>query len=260
MSYVAILLCAGYGTRMGTLTAETPKPLLEVAGRPMLDPLLDQLDGLSELEAIHVVTNRRHAAAFQAWAAGRRSSLRAELVLHDDGSTSNEDRLGAIGDLDFVLRRLGTPPDGALIAAGDNILRFNLSPFWRRYLDTGQTRILALEEQDRERLRRTGVLVLDGDRVQELLEKPDQPPSQWSAPACYAFARPALERVGGYLADGGRRDEIGRYVAHLVENQDVRAFRLQGERLHVGHPLELERARDLLGRGELVTSDGEELT
>lgn len=260
MTHAAILLCAGYGTRMGALTADTPKPLLEVAGRPLLDPLLDQLENLPGLDAIHIVTNRRHAVAFSAWADGRRPSLRAALHLYDDGSTSNDDRLGAIGDLDFVLRRLPEIPSGALVAAGDNILRFDLAHFWHRYLDTGHTRILALEEKDPDRLRRTGVLRLDGDRVVELLEKPERPPSEWASPACYAFARPALEGVAAYLDNGGPRDEIGRYVGHLVERQDVRAFRLRGGRLHVGNPGELAHAREILTREPVVTADGEELS
>ncbi|MEO1369332.1 MAG: sugar phosphate nucleotidyltransferase [Acidobacteriota bacterium] len=260
MTCVAILLCAGYGTRMGALTAETPKPLLDVAGRPLLDPLLDQLEGLPGLDAVHVVTNRRHAAAFSTWADRRRASLRTALHLLDDGSTSNDDRLGAIGDLDFVLRRLPSSPSGALVAAGDNILRFGLAAFWERFTDSGHTRILALEEKDPERLRRTGVLRLDGDRVVELLEKPEKPPSEWASPACYAFARGALEGVGPYLGAGGPRDEIGRYVGHLVERQDVRAFRLRGERLHVGNPGELARAREILKREPVVTSEGKELT
>ncbi|MEM1178922.1 MAG: sugar phosphate nucleotidyltransferase [Acidobacteriota bacterium] len=259
MTYAALLLCAGYGTRMGALTAETPKPLLDIAGRALLDPLLDQLDGLPGLGSIHIVTNRRHAPAFSAWADERKGSLRAELILHDDGSTSNGDRLGAIGDLEFVLGRLPEIPDGALVAAGDNILRFGLDRFWRRFRDTGHTRILALEEKDKARLRRTGVLRLDGDRVVELLEKPEEPPSQWASPACYCLDRAALAGVGAYLGNGGPRDEIGRYIAHLVDRHDVRAFRLRGERLHVGHPQELDRAREILAKEPVITSTGEEL-
>ncbi|MEM8994206.1 MAG: sugar phosphate nucleotidyltransferase [Acidobacteriota bacterium] len=259
MTHVAILLCAGYGTRMGALTEDTPKPLLDVAGRTLLDPLLDQLGVLSGLDTVHIVTNRRHAAAFSAWADGRLASLRPALHLHDDGSTSNADRLGAIGDLDFVLRRLPRSPSGALVAAGDNILRFDLAPFWNRFVDSGHTRILALEEKDPDRLRRTGVLRLDGDRVVELLEKPQRPPSGWASPACYAFARPALEGVAAYLAAGGPRDEIGRFVGHLVERHDVRAFRLRGERLHVGNPEELAYARETLTREPVISAHGEEL-
>lgn len=245
---------------MGSLTAETPKPLLRVAGRALIDPLIDQVDDLPGVEAIHIVTNRRHAAAFDGWARGRRGRLGAELVLHDDGSLSNEHRLGAIGDLAFVLRRLGAPPAGALVAAGDNILRFSLKAFWRRFRETQRTWILALEEKNRIRLGRSGVLVLAGDRVVELVEKPVEPPSTWSSPACYALSGPALAGVTGYLEGGGSRDEIGRFIGHLARTQEVYAFKLRGERLHVGHPPELERANSLLSTAPVLRSDGEELS
>lgn len=244
MSSCAILLCAGYGTRMGELTARTPKPLLPVAGRPVLDYLLDQVRGFGGIETIHVVSNARHAEAFRRWAEGA-----DDLVIHDDGSTESGDRLGAVGDLGFVVERLETLPGGAFVAAGDNIFRFALEPFWRRFRERGVSQVLALEERDREKLRKTGVLELAADdRVLRLHEKPAHPPSTWACPPVYALDRAALERVGDYLAEGRRRDEIGRFAADLASRGRLEAWRARGERLDIGSPESYRLAEEILRR------------
>lgn len=245
-----LMLCAGYGTRMGTLTATTPKPLLEVAGRPVLDHLVEQLLPLPRLGTLHVVSNHHYASAFEAWAAGWNLRLGERRVqVHDDGSRSAEDRLGAIGDLAFVAERLTGEAlaEGALVTAGDNIFRFSLAPLWRGLTEHRETTVLALHEADRQRLQRTGVLELDDDqRVLRLHEKPQDPPSSWACPSIYGLRPEALGIVDAYLSAGHSSDEIGRFIAHLVSRQIVRAVPTEGERLHVGSPQELRHADQVL--------------
>jgi glucose-1-phosphate thymidylyltransferase len=253
---VAILLAAGYGTRMGELVAETPKPLLPVAGKPVLDHLLEQLLELPGLGAVHTVSNARYLGAFEGWAAGWRERLPegVELLVHDDGSHTPDDRRGAVGDLAFALRRIreragGEEMPGAVVAAGDNIFRCSLEPLWRSFR-AGANAVLAMREDDPEKLRRTGVLELDDDRrVVRLHEKPEEPPSPWACPSIYGLQPTALARVGPYLAAGHPRDEIGRFVAHLVERERVVAVEVTGDRLHVGSPESYRRADEIL-RGE----------
>lgn len=284
--HVAIFLCAGYGTRMGALARATPKPLLEVAGRPQLDYLLDQVRALDRLAAVHVVSNRRFAPAFEAWAASRGQGVGPSaadssipVVVHDDGTVDNDTRLGAIGDLGFVLERI-PKPRGALVCAGDNILRFRLAPFWSGFLERGETSVLALHEPDPQRLRRTGVLEIEAEcalagkggtsdeppsesrksraaRVIRLHEKPEDPPSTWACPSFYALDAPSLARVPAYLAEGKPADEIGRLLADLVHRRPVWAHRLHGRRLHVGRPDELARADALLLTEPVILADGE---
>ncbi len=245
---IAILLCAGYGTRMGALTAETPKPLLPVAGKPVLDYLLEQLLELDGLEAVHVVSNAKYAAAFRSWADDLRDWRDLELTVHDDGSTGNADRLGAIGDLDIVLQRVG-PTAGALVAAGDNIYRFSLEPLWRAFTGSDWSWVLGLEETDREKLQRTGVLELGpDDRILRLHEKPAEPPSTWACPSLYCLRPQALARVESYLAEGRPADEIGRFAAYLTTREPLYAHKLSGERLHVGSPESYRRANKILRR------------
>ena len=245
-SPVAILLCAGYGTRMGALTAETPKPLLPLAGKPVLDYLLELLLELDGLEQVHVVSNSRYAEPFRAWARGWNQRGDLVLTVHDDGSTSNDDRRGAVGDLDFVLRRV-SPSGGALVAAGDNIYRFSLRSLWRAFVGSGRSWVLGLEETDPAKLRRTGVLELGPEeRVVRLHEKPEAPPSTWACPSLYCFQAQALGRVAGYLAAGHPRDEIGRFVAHLATREALHAHQVIGERLHVGSPEAYRQAERIL--------------
>ncbi len=249
---VAILLCAGYGTRMGALTAETPKPLLPVAGKPVLDYLVELLLELDGLEQIHVVSNAKYAAAFRGWARSWRVRLDLELTVHDDGSTEDGDRLGAVGDLDFVLRRID-PSAGALVAAGDNIYRFSLRPLWRAFNAGKSSWVLGLEETDSGKLRRTGVLELGlDDEVLRLHEKPERPPSTWACPSLYCFQPGALARVAGYLAAGRPCDEIGRFVAYLTPREALRAHKVAGERLHVGSPEAYRRAGEKIRRDSSV--------
>ncbi len=244
---IAILLCAGYGTRMGALTAETPKPLLPVAGKPVLDYLLEELLELDGLGALHLVSNSRYAGAFRAWAESWHQRRGVDLTVHDDGSSANDDRLGAIGDLGFVLRRTAAPA-GALVAAGDNIYLFSLRPLWRAFAGRQGSWVLGLEENDPKKLRRTGVLELGpGDRVEKLHEKPDDPPSDRACPSLYCLRPEALARVEEYLAvPSHNADEIGRFAAYLATREPLYACRTSGRRLHVGSPESLRQADEIL--------------
>ena len=245
---IAILLCAGYGTRMGALSAETPKPLLPVVGKPVLDYLMEQLLELEGLKQIHVVSNAKYAAAFRDWAGGWTACVDLELIVHDDGSTGNQNRLGAVGDLEFVLQHADAS-GGALVAAGDNIYCFSLRPLWHAFTAGDASWVLGLEEVDPAKLRRTGVLELGpDDRILRLHEKPEEPPSTWACPSLYCLQPSALARVAGYLAAGHPRDEIGRFIAYLTSRETLRAHKATGERLHVGSPEAYRRAGDVLRR------------
>lgn len=236
----AILLCAGYGTRMAALGEKRAKPLLEVAGRPMLDYLIGGLAGLPGIETFEVITNARFAEDYRAWAAAHPE--RARIRVHDDGTRHADERLGAVGDLGWLLERIGLP-EHAMVAAGDNIFLFDLAPLWTALCRRGRSQVLALREDDPTVLRRTGVLELDEkNRVLELAEKPAEPRSSWACPSIYALTGADLARVLPYLAASGARDEIGRFIAALVRESVVEAVPTTGRRLHVGDPEELARA------------------
>src|SRR5258708_535526 len=121
----ALILAAGYATRLYPLTETVAKPLLPLAGRPMLDYLLDRIHEVEEIDEIHVVTNHKFAQSFADWARTR------DVVVHDDGTTSEEDRLGATGDIQFVIERAGLARDDLIVIAGDNLFDYSLAGYVR---------------------------------------------------------------------------------------------------------------------------------
>ncbi len=229
-----LILAAGYATRLYPLTENRAKPLLPVRGRPLMDHLLDTLATLPELGEVWVVVNHRFYPDFVAWAEDRRQGPTVRLI--DDGSTSNEDRLGAVADLALALERRGVPEGGLLVCAADNLARFPLARAAREFLERGASTIVALEQPDPAKLRRTGVVVLDeSGRVTRFQEKPDQPASTLMSPPFYFLTARSLRRVGEYLSQpGARRDAPGNFVAWLVRQEPVYGAALPGDRVDIG--------------------------
>ena len=251
----AILLCAGFGTRMYPLTRDVAKPLLPVAGRPVLDYLMDQIVAFEGLEAIHVVVNGRFFHQFEVWRRGWRDALAGRglrLALHNDGAMDNEHRLGAIGDLALVLRQAGVP-ETALVAAGDNIFRFSLASLWLRLQTEQANLVVALPEEDLARRQRTGVLELaPDDRVLRFHEKPHCPPSTWTCPPLYGFVASALRRTFDFLADPGAGDAPGHFVDHLLRQEPVYAWKADGARFDIGSMASYREADRVLGQEAVI--------
>jgi glucose-1-phosphate thymidylyltransferase len=232
----AYLLAAGYATRMYPLTRDCAKPLLEVAGAAIISHLLRRvltLDGLSE---VIVVANDRFAADFEAWAA-QQSSLVPLRVLND-GTRSDDDKLGALGDLEFALREAPLEGEDWLVAAADNLISCDLRPLQRvfeRGGEVGREPLLVVRRTTGEGPSQYNEVILaESGRVTGFREKPRDPVSDLAAIALYllpAAAGPALER---YLVAGGNRDAPGHFLAWLVEQMAVRAEPLQGAWFDIG--------------------------
>lgn len=255
---IVVLLCAGFATRMYPLTKDLPKPLLQVAGREVLDYLMEQIMGFPEIESIHVVTNARFFYRFAEWRDGWKGEAERRgipLHLHNDGATDNDNRLGAVADLAFVLRSVGGDK-GALVAAGDNIFRFSLKPIWERFLEGDKNYLIAVPETDPNRLRRTGVLKLGmDDRVVEFHEKPVEPPSSWACPAAYFLKPSALSRVHEYLASPDARDAPGYFISYLVTKEPVYAIRVRGRTMDIGTIESYEEANAILSCEPVILAD-----
>jgi NDP-sugar pyrophosphorylase family protein len=248
---IAYLLCAGFGTRMRPLTDDTPKSLLPVAGRPILDHLVDDLREWTALDAVHVAVNHRDAEAFRAWATDRGPVLdEADVTLevHDDGVSSTDEQLGAVGDLRFLLETVGLPDDGALVSGGDSLYRFPLAPLLNAF-DGATTQVLALHEPDPERRRHSSVLRLDGPQVTGLVEDPEETASERICPSFHLLTPDALSTVNPYLGAGHDPDTLGTFIDHLAQTHRVEALRFPKRehlRLHCNTPDDLEHARRLL--------------
>src|SRR6266508_3577265 len=198
MPLKAVILAAGYATRLRPLTDSIPKMLLPLAGRPMLDYLLDRIREVGEIEEIHLATNARFAPAFSDWAP-------ADVAIHDDGTTSNEDRLGAIGDLAFTIERAGLEGEDLLVVAGDNLIGYSLPDFVTFWREKGGSAIAIYESPDRELLSQYGIVELDeDDRVVSFEEKPAEPRSNLAATAAYLYRAEHLALLPRYLEEATR--------------------------------------------------------
>ena len=215
----AIILAAGYATRLYPLTKNFPKPLLKVGGKTILDHLLEQIKVIAGIDGAYVVTNRRFYGHFADWARENKTiqtELRTEIL--DDGTTSNDNRLGAVGDIQFAIEARDVADD-VLVLAADNILLFPLQKLVNTFYSNPVSHIAVRHNPDYDDRKRRGNVQLDEDnRVLQFIEKPDRPISEWSASPVYIYPASILPRFEEYIANGGNSDAPGhffRMVAYM---------------------------------------------
>jgi len=234
---IAVLLCAGYATRMYPLTADFPKPLLQVAGKPVIDYLVEQIIALPEVTRIHVVTNAKFIEHFKAWQMKWRAAIPSKKVavdIHNNGSTDNANRLGAAADLQFVFKQIAEPSK-VLVSGGDNIFLFRLEPLWRDFLSGQHHYVIALPETNEDRLMKTGVLTLGKEnRVLKLHEKPRHPVSNWFCPPLYFLQPTVWPLLDEFLRTSRNNDAPGFFIDFLSRQEKVYAFKLNASRLDIG--------------------------
>lgn len=247
----AVLLCAGFATRMHPLTSNFPKPLLPVADRPVLDYLMEQITGLRAINTVHLISNARFHDHFRRWRDDHRErgtwgGLTVEV--HNDGCMDNDNRLGAAGDLALALKMIAAP-DKILVSGGDNIYRFALTPLWNAFLRGDEHRVVALAETERANLHKTGVLEFgDSDRLLRLHEKPKDPPSQWVCPPLYFFQASVWSELEAFLSTSADHDAPGHFIDYLCTSSRVKGFKLHSERLDIGSIDSYQRADQILRR------------
>ena len=232
----ALILAAGYATRLYPLTETVAKPLLPLAGRPMLDYLIDRIRD-SDVDEIHLVTNHKFADSFSEWA-----SLRG-VVVHDDGTTSEDDRLGAIGDTAFVVDAAGIDDD-LLVIAGDNLFDYSVAAYLDWWRGKGEASAVVLYDVgDLELVKKYSSVDVDADeRLTSFVEKPESPTSTLVATAAYLYHRNHVPLLRQYLADGNPPDQPGRFIAWLVPRVPVYGYRVTGDWRDIGDAAQLLEA------------------
>jgi glucose-1-phosphate thymidylyltransferase len=238
-----LVLAAGYATRLRPLTDHQAKPLLPIRGRPMLDLVLDQFHGCVELDEIYIVTNRKFAANFRGWAEGAPAEHPGwRFSIFDDGTHSNEDRLGAIGDIIFVLNKTGLDDD-LIVVAGDNLFSQPLADF----AATARRRGVLVGTYDvgnLEAIRQYSCIEVDDDqRIVAFAEKPQQPQSTLAAIALYHYPRSVLPLISQYIKEGNNPDQPGRLVQWMHSRIPCYAYTISGRWLDIGSKESYEAAQ-----------------
>lgn len=249
---IAILLVAGYATRLYPLTINTPKPLLPVAGRAMLDYIVDEIDTLPDISTICLVSNNRFAGHFEEWAKTRRQvNPNTPIVVLDDGTTDNQTRLGAIGDIRFAIDTLGIDED-VVIVAGDNLFTYRMRDMYDFFRRTGKDTLIAIHVPEKSQLQKLAVATLDEDgKVLKMVEKPSVPESDTAIYATYFYRKETLPLIQKYLDEGNTPDAPGNFPAWLYTRQDVYAFRADGTCIDIGTP---ENYQDVCERFDALWS------
>ncbi len=254
----SIIIAAGYATRLGELTKNFPKPLLQIGSSTILDRMLDDLDTIPEIDEHIVVTNHKFAHIFNDWADKRIASAseanvpcgfpaRKKITIIDDGTETNETRLGAVCDLLLALERLQIDDD-ILVAAADNILYFRFQEFVDFALDKQTSCIMCHEQPSIEKLQRTGVIVVDeAMRVLNMEEKPKQPKSHWAVPPFYIYLKKDLPLVRTSVDNGCGKDAPGNLAHYLVDRTTMHAWPMSAGRFDIGSLDTYHEAQRLFG-------------
>ena len=239
-----ILLAAGYATRLYPLTENFPKPLLKVGEKSILDWLTDDVAGTGLIDEYVIVSNHKFAAHFEAWAAEKPLNVRVV----DDGTETNETRLGAVRDLLLAFETL-PEPDDLLVMAGDNVLDFSLAAFLRFCTEKRTSCVMCYPEPDEARRPKTAILAKDANgRITSFEEKPKEPKGTFAAPPFYYYKKEDAQRLREALADGCGYDAPGSFAAWLSAHSPMHAYEMPGRRYDIGN-LESYRAVQALFGG-----------
>ncbi|MBI2102620.1 nucleotidyltransferase family protein [Candidatus Woesearchaeota archaeon] len=235
----AIILAAGYGTRLGVLTENTAKPLLRVAGKTILDHIVEKVRVLPSVTHIYVVTNHKFYLAFELW---RKTKTNLPLTILDDGTMSNEDRLGSIGDIDFVIKTEKIVDD-LLIVGGDNLFEDQLHNFISFFKKNGSS-IMLHDVKSRSLAQTLGIAAVSPDhKISSFIEKPEHPPSTLASTLIYALRKEHLSFIEKALEEG-KADRAGDFIKFLSEQQAVYGKLLEGKWFDIGTPESLKDAEE----------------
>ncbi len=239
-----ILLCAGYATRLYPLTENYPKALIEIEkGKPILDYILSEVNTISEIDKIYVVSNEKYYKNFVDWKNNVKSDKEIEII--NDHTTSNEDRLGAIGDIQYVIKEKNIN-DELLVIAGDNLFDYKLRDVIDFYNERKSATICTKRIDDVSLLKRLAVATMDNDyKIIDLTEKPEVPKSNIGVYTTYVYPKEIINHLDTYLADGNNPDAPGYLVEWLYKRQPVYSYCIDGNCFDVGTFETLDEVRNL---------------
>ena len=224
----ALILAAGYATRLNPITLGRPKPLLRIGDHTILDYLVDGIEASGGFDEIVLISNHKFVGHFERWRMRRETGT--PICILDDGTTENANRRGAIGDMHFAIETHGIEDDIYVMAA-DNMAKFDLMALVPFFLEKRESAVYACWEEDLERIKRSGSVRFDEQTgmITDFVEKPEEPLGHWRVPAFYVYPKDVLPLVAGYLDKGGNADAPGHFLAWLYEQRPVYVLsRMQG--------------------------------
>ncbi len=228
-----VILAAGYATRLYPLTENFPKPLLEINGKTILDWLVDDIDTSPYIDEYIVVSNHKFINYFEEWKNSKNTSKKITVI--DDGTVSNDNRLGAVSDINLAISTLDLNDD-VLVVAGDNVLDFSLNSFIDYFHEKKDTCIMRYYEADKEKIKKSASVNFDAnDLVLEMVEKPNNPNSNWCVPPFYIYSRDDVSKVGLALKNGCNKDAPGSFINWLYDKSNVYAMEMPGRRYDIGN-------------------------
>ena len=239
-----LILAAGYATRLYPLTLTKAKPLLAVAGQPMMEWVIDNLAPIDGIEKVYVVTNSKFAADFQAWADGyNQTHAKLAFEIINDGSTGDADKLGAIGDINLCIARAGLDQSDLIVVAGDNLFNQSLGEFGKFCREKGQPVLGLYDVGSLDEAKKYGVVAINAaGEITSFEEKPAEPKSTLIGIALYYYPAATVAMIPTYLAAGNNPDQPGRFVQWLYQRTPVQTWRVPGTWFDVGSKETLEEA------------------
>lgn len=229
-----IVIAAGYATRLGELTKNFPKPLLKIGENTILGRMLDDIDQIPEIDEHIIITNHKFAGIFEDWAKGDTMGYTKPITIVDDGTETNETRLGAVCDLLYAMDKLHIDDD-MLVVAADNLLFFPFQEFIDFAKAKGTSCIMCHEQPSLEKLQRTGVVELDDNyKVLNMEEKPQQPKSHWAVPPFYIYLKKDLDLVRHAVENGCGKDAPGNLAHYMVAHTTMHAWPMSAGRFDIG--------------------------
>jgi len=242
-----IILAAGYATRLYPLTENFPKPLLEVGGLPILDHLINDLEKKKYINEYIVVSNHKFIDTFKKW----RLLHQENITIIDDGTTCNDERLGALNDIKLALMKFDIKED-VLVIAGDNLLDFSLNDFIDYAKKKKSSCVMTHKLDDINALRKTGVLEIDNnDLVINMEEKPQNPKSNYACPPFYYYLNSDLRKIDDAILKGCNTDAPGSFVRYLCHYTKIYAYIMPGKRYDIGDIESYEKVKKLFKKKEI---------
>lgn len=235
-----LILAAGYGTRLYPLTLDRPKPLVKVGGQTILERLLRKLEAIKSCDEVYIVTNDKFHGMLVKWVQGRNFSVKIDII--NDKTTSNEDRLGAIGDINLVLES-AKPKDDVLIVAGDNLFEFDISDFVDFSNKKKSVGVALFDVKDKKLAQKYGIVSLDDERkIDDFQEKPERPKSTLASTGIYYLPAEKLELFNEYMGTGLAKDAPGNFVKWVSEKDKVFGYVFTEGWYDIGDKDSLEKA------------------